>query len=187
MGPDFHGGIVSVVVVSRREALDLIEKKKPPFREPWSFISISSLSEAGCQASYRNSSIPYAYGMMDSLKDLGCQDALSLVFGDTSMEEYQQDPSACDSPPISEKQADDIIEFVRKQGTKHFLVHCYAGVSRSGAVGLWVVRELELVEEYFYAVNRHIHPNSYVMKMLEIRSGLLSRAQSKYKELFFDH
>ena len=36
--------------------------------------------------------------------------------------------------PITDKQAEEIVQFIIKNLGKHFIIHCYAGVSRSKAV-----------------------------------------------------
>lgn len=57
---------------------------------------------------------------------------------------------------ISEEQAKDMFEFIKKHSNKNnFIVHCAAGVSRSGAVG-------SFVHEYFGGKYKELlkkHPN----------------------------
>ncbi len=46
------------------------------------------------------------------------------------------------------------------------LVHCMAGVSRSGAVGTFIQRVAGIPAEHFLTQNTGLHPNRYVLKLL---------------------
>ena len=46
------------------------------------------------------------------------------------------------------------------------LVHCMAGVSRSGAVATFVQRLAGVPAEHFLTQNAGLHPNGYVLKLL---------------------
>ncbi len=61
-----------------------------------------------------------------------------------------------------------IIEFVKeaKDKAKNWIVSCDAGISRSGAVGLWLARYLEQDEKAFYKKNPQVKPNPHVLRKL---------------------
>lgn len=69
---------------------------------------------------------------------------------------------------ITEEQAKKLYEFLEKhKERKECIVHCYAGISRSGAVGTFVHDSYsDETWEQFYSRNRHIHPNQRVLKLL---------------------
>lgn len=63
-----------------------------------------------------------------------------------------------------------ILEFIEQN--KHldnFIVHCSAGISRSGAVVRYLSETLDNVDLEFYNTNnKHIHPNLYIYKRLKL-------------------
>lgn len=70
---------------------------------------------------------------------------------------------------FSERQAKKILDFVNKHknNVDFFIVNCHAGISRSGAVGLWLVRYLGNSEEEFFKKHPKVMPNQYVLNILE--------------------
>lgn len=68
-------------------------------------------------------------------------------------------------------QAKKIVEFM-KQFTwdSSLLVHCAAGVSRSGAVGTFVARRMQVDGEDFTS-ERELAPNYYVLELLNFAWG----------------
>ena len=84
---------------------------------------------------------------------------------------------------MTEKQADQCIEFLEKNKGKIFYIHCKAGISRSGAFGRFIFdfynQDKVYKEEEFEKDNSHIRPNSHVLR-------LLKRAFYKKHELFVD-
>lgn len=76
--------------------------------------------------------------------------------------------------PISKEQAEQIVDFVlfNIEKVDSFIVHCSAGVSRSGAVGTFILDLLQRREysreqlEDFKRTNPSILPNSYVLRLL---------------------
>ena len=87
-----------------------------------------------------------------------CLDVLTLYFDDVEREV----PGAV---LFSEEQAEQIIEFIRKnQAADTLMVHCYGGESRSRAVAAFADLMLGLDS------TRHLnggHPNRYVLDTLE--------------------
>ena len=73
--------------------------------------------------------------------------------------------------------AEQIILFVNNlsKEIEQIWVHCYAGISRSGAVGLWATRYLELNEELFRSKHPHIQPNETILEILSDASGMTKK------------
>lgn len=68
---------------------------------------------------------------------------------------------------ISYEQAKDIVQFVeRNKDAKICMVHCAAGVSRSGAVGTFINDIYGIPYEDFRVDNPHILPNARVIAEL---------------------
>ena len=84
---------------------------------------------------------------------------------------------------MTEKQADQCIEFLEKNKGKIFYIHCKAGISRSGAFGRFIFdfynQDKVYKEEEFEKDNSHIRPNNHVLR-------LLKRAFYKKHGLFVD-
>jgi len=73
-----------------------------------------------------------------------------------------------DLSSFTEQHAKQIINFVDTNKFKRVMyVHCDAGISRSGAVGLWICRYLGEDENEFRNRNTRIHPNNYIMDVLK--------------------
>jgi predicted protein tyrosine phosphatase len=89
---------------------------------------------------------------------------LGLVFVDTT--------NPYDEKAFTKEQAKQIIEFLvkyseaNKWNTEELYIHCAAGVSRSGAVGLFATEFLGLSERQFFSTNRQVSPNPYVLRIL---------------------
>lgn len=113
---------------------------------------------------------------------------ITLWFNDLNKNEY--DKFSQDNKSIyrlfNVKLAENIINFVDKIKNQIdvLIVHCYAGVSRSGAVGFWANRYLELDEKMFMLRNPHIHPNSYIYNILYELSGLKAKRENDLKIVF---
>jgi predicted protein tyrosine phosphatase len=68
---------------------------------------------------------------------------------------------------FSYSDAEKIIEFLdNNKKVKILIVHCSAGISRSGAVGTFALDYLNGDKEFFKNTNPHILPNNRVMRML---------------------
>lgn len=75
---------------------------------------------------------------------------------------------------FSEKMARDLYAFIKRNAhRKTCIVHCEAGISRSGAVGTFIQGLYGNDWDEFKRVNRHISPNARVARMLN---------QEKYKD-----
>lgn len=70
---------------------------------------------------------------------------------------------------MSTEQGQQIISFLEsidKSSVVYLLVHCAAGISRSGAVGTFANDYFKLDNDVFKRDNPHIHPNGNVMRVL---------------------
>jgi predicted protein tyrosine phosphatase len=62
-----------------------------------------------------------------------------------------------------------IVDFVHKNADKNnFIIHCSAGISRSGAVATYIsYKYINDIDSYeFMLDNKHILPNKYILKRL---------------------
>ena len=67
-----------------------------------------------------------------------------------------------------------IVDFVNKHKDKSvFMVHCSAGISRSGAVATFIRDKFidEIDNAKFYSENKYIQPNLYILKRLKKLDG----------------
>jgi len=64
--------------------------------------------------------------------------------------------------PISDAQAQEIAKFIMKRKDRNFVVHCAAGISRSGAVGKIISEVQGDKYDKFILHNPNVHPNSLV-------------------------
>ena len=68
---------------------------------------------------------------------------------------------------ISDEQLDELYDFIMKnKDNKNFVVHCTAGISRSGAVGEFVNDLFGIPYAEFRKQNPNIIPNTYIKKKL---------------------
>jgi len=67
---------------------------------------------------------------------------------------------------FTQEQADKAIDFIQKNKKRNFIIHCAAGISRSGSIGRFIVDYLEGDREYFEEHNKHILPNPKVSQLL---------------------
>lgn len=112
----------------------------------------------------------------------GVKDVLNLCFGD-----YTPDDKDLDNEKLfSEGQAKQVVEFVDKykDEVEMFILHCDAGVSRSGAIGTFIQRYLEIEEDGFKKMNPYIHPNHFVLNILLEVSGMAEKRRREQFKLF---
>jgi len=77
-------------------------------------------------------------------------------------------------------EAERIVKFVKRNynnGVRHWIVHCHAGISRSGAVGLFINNLLEYEWDKFKNDNPIVRPNFYIVHLLNIASGQIGGRQ----------
>lgn len=109
-------------------------------------------------------------------KKLKCDDIITLVFADITETDLKIVPELSKRYPIfTADKAQEILNFLnhlQKKDIKLLLVHCDAGISRSGAIGIFAVRYLGLDESEFRKKHKYIGPNSMVYDILMEVSGL---------------
>lgn len=91
---------------------------------------------------------------------------LTLTFDDIT----DKDQDVLDQYPgsvlFNEDHAKAIIEFVEAHLLSDFVIHCTAGISRSGAVGEYVRRKLRVNYDKYNRQNPHVLPNAWVLQQL---------------------
>ena len=71
--------------------------------------------------------------------------------------------------PVDDKTILKMIEFIRTHKDKNFIIHCAAGISRSGATALFINKVYgHQLKERFWNLS---HPNPYVLNKLLVLSG----------------
>lgn len=91
-----------------------------------------------------------------------------MHFGDYPEEFIQENVDKNPTGLFNAYKAKKLYEFIKKNSNKSIaVVHCGAGISRSGAVGTFIY-ELYGNDtwEDFKRLNWKIHPNAYVLKLL---------------------
>lgn len=131
----------------------------------WALISI-----------YRNRAKPVIESpeSLSKLRRVGCKKAISVCFGDYTDKDLETNgPNYVNLITID--QASQIVRFLKRiqrdDEIKTLIVQCKAGISRSGAVGLYAYRLYGLDESYF--LNSGIRPNYYVYgKLVDVFNPL---------------
>jgi len=175
--------IRDIIVVPRSVIKDAIEKQYFIIKRSWHLISICTQpqEELVKETEYQ------------ILKSLGCQDLLSLFFGDYTLNRWNviQKEIVSVSPGtklFDENDAKKIIDFINKINNDIYgtlVIHCDAGISRSGAVGLFICRYLELDERKFRKMNSYIHPNQYILEVLNKVSNLKDKYEQLWNNLLY--
>lgn len=114
------------------------------------------------------------------MKGTECDDILTLIFEDWTEEDRKKLPP--DRILFDEDMARQVISFldrIKNKEIKTLYIHCDAGVSRSGAVGIFACRYLGMDEKEFRKYN-FINPNTLVYDLLYKVSGL----RSDYKKFW---
>lgn len=158
-----------IKILSRRVVDNIIEQKVKPFHdESWALISIVDGEHDGI---ITKNSISPIEGNWELLKSINCVGAISLQFDD--IEEPKDDDFA---QYVKEKElilfndihADRITSFLSFVNAKNLLVHCAAGVSRSGAVGCFAARaypKFNDIEKRLHEAH-NIAPNGFILSKL---------------------
>lgn len=70
---------------------------------------------------------------------------------------------------MTEGHAWKILRFVKENEDKvdTFIVNCFAGISRSGAIGLWLTRRFGNDVDEFLREHSWVNPNKFVLSLLE--------------------
>ena len=149
---------VLVHVLSKVEFHSLLEGNKVDDENVDEFISHAFISINDSSGEYYNKAIFHR----------NHHNVLTLWFDDVIVDnEPSPTNQAPDTKAFSKEQAKQIIEFVNEnQNAKGFIIHCAAGISRSGAVGQWIIDLFEGDQGKFERTNPHIFPNGYIIRTL---------------------
>lgn len=89
----------------------------------------------------------------------GHHNVLNLEFDDVITE--------CEYKEFTKEHAKQVIEFINNNKTVNsFMIHCAAGISRSGAIGQFILDYFSGDKDFFKKTNRHILPNGKVLRLL---------------------
>jgi len=142
---------------------------------PWYLISI-----------YTDGNILLTKKNKEIIKEMGCRSSVSLSFWDVTDKQASEISKSTSkhSKKLMEKmtlfsieQAETIIGFITlcDQDDEEdcvLVVHCDAGISRSGAVGTFAVDFLHLNYQDFTKNNPYLRPNYYVLRVLRNMAGM---------------
>jgi predicted protein tyrosine phosphatase len=114
---------------------------------------------------------------MEALKKIGCESMQSFRFADVTGKENIENIMAVyhtkdvDDILLSREKAKEMVNFIDnvKDSVDTLVAHCAAGVSRSGAVGVFACRYLGLDESHLRPI---VLPNMHVLGLLTEVSGI---------------
>ena len=89
-------------------------------------------------------------------------------FDDVEMDfEYEVGSQLRKAHACTKTQAQEIYDFIKEnEGKDLYIVHCAAGISRSGAVGTFINDFYKGDRDKFIRQNPYIHPNGLVLSLL---------------------
>ena len=125
-----------------------------------------------------------------NLSLINCVNQLSIKFFDATPQDYnaikKRFPNSSEQEDFfNEKHAKTIINYLEQIKYAHTLIiHCAAGISRSGAVGLFSNRYFKLSEKDFRRNNPKICPNPYILDTLNRVSGINAHYEQFWKDSF---
>jgi len=173
--------IKEIIVLSRLEAELLRSGLRRTPKNKWILISICSPKDE----MIRNNDVK------NQLEKWGCVDWISIIFDDVTKELYKKVKRMRPDVIIklfSKKDAKIIINFIKKHKDSMeeltLIIHCNAGVSRSGAIGWFACNLLGLDRNKFLQQNRTLYPNKYILQILESLSGIKPTSEDEYKNCF---
>jgi len=91
---------------------------------------------------------------------------LRMWFDDVSYDDEVSPTNKESCKAFTEKDGKKIIKFVNKNKDRDFIIHCAAGISRSGAIGTFILDYLNGDQEFFYNENKNIIPSAHVSIIL---------------------
>jgi len=92
---------------------------------------------------------------------------IRLWFDDVSPGEATSPTNKISVSAMTEEQGKQIINFIERNKEKiKFVVHCTAGISRSGAVGAFISDYFGLDYSVFMANNPMVRPNAHISRTL---------------------
>ena len=118
---------------------------------------------------------------MNKFKDFGCREIHQMWFGDvTEKHEWKDDI-------FTKEQAQEVIDFINfvnnDPDITDLIIHCDAGISRSGAVAVFASRFLNIDENIVRSKRKIISPNPHVLGLLMEVSGLNEKIVSVFDSL----
>ena len=140
---------------------------KPQFND---FMANHQINDDNVESKLKSSAV---ISINDTAGDWSCSwflydhpNVLRLWFDDveTDLQVSPTNRETCRA--CTPEQARRIFEFIKKNKHRDFLVHCSAGISRSGAIGQFILDYLGGDKEYFEKYNPHIHPNAHISRLL---------------------
>jgi predicted protein tyrosine phosphatase len=159
--------IKKILVRPRQFIENFINLQENPIDSNWALISIWDSYEL------------LQLSVIEKFFKIGCEDFISLKFADLTSEQTRkmskEEILKHDIRLFNEEQAKQILNFINKINKKNIetlFIHCAAGISRSGAVGLFTCRYLKLNEKQFRTENIHIFPNTFILELLNKIAGL---------------
>ena len=152
--------IKEVHIRSRFYMDSVIDGMTMPFKK-WDLISI-----------YGDDKVYLTSNASKKIKKIGCCNALSLDFWDITDRDIKKIKKSHPKVTLfSEAHARKIIKFIDQCQSddegRALIVHCTAGISRSAAVGTFVIDYCQLSYQKFKKDNPSILPNQYVLKVLK--------------------
>jgi predicted protein tyrosine phosphatase len=168
--------IKRIKVVPRKFIEDILSSK-PEIINSWALVSVYSDQRL------------IDIKELEILKEMNCTECLSLRFADLTKEQHEKlsdtDKQKQSMYLFTKEQAEGFIKFINSVNEKDInvlMIHCAAGVSRSGALGLFACRYLDLDEEKFRKDNPNIFPNAHVTQLLIDASGLHKTYEEWWKD-----
>ena len=157
--------IKNIIVLSRQKIEEIVHHNTSSINEPGALISI--------YGSFRF----LDFDVMKKLEILNCKYSIDLKFQDYTDKDQETIKKIDPKRKVhlfNVEQAQQIIFFLNKVNVEDIstlIIHCAQGISRSGAVGLFACRYLNLDENQFRLQNR-ITPNLYILNILTEESGI---------------
>lgn len=103
----------------------------------------------------------------EQIFDLTIDNFLQVKMWDIGKDIFKDGKLKYEKPSTIELQK--IVEFINKHKDKRaFIIHCSAGISRSGAVATYIKNKFndEVDEDKFNQENKYILPNPYILNKL---------------------
>ena len=169
--------MITKVKVFNRFAMDFAaqmgkDSTFPFIGKPWHLVSIHGDSEKFLTE--KN---------VESLKKIGMLGCLSLEFWDVTDDQDNLDSMSHGGYKyilFDEHMARQVVEFLERrkmeQGDHTLVLHCDAGISRSGAVAEFSAEFFGIPSEDFQKANPHLRPNSFVRRLLRESAGLAGKS-----------